>query len=177
MKTNPVKKAAAKVSRKTSAPGMDKKVFRLGNILVPVDFSDCSDKAVEYAVSFARQFGARILLLHVVQPYIPAPEMTNIDTDVLNSGAREGAEKELAKLAKSLDPALAVETELRFGNPHVEIVQAAKEDNADLIIIPTHGRSGLAHLFLGGTAERVVRHAGCPVLVVRENEHEFIAAE
>ena len=87
---------------------------------------------------------------------------------------REAAERELKVLCKSLPNDVSFEQVLRVGNAHLEIVKAAKELAADLIIVATHGRSGLAHVFLGSTAERVTRHAGCPVLVVRENEREFV---
>jgi nucleotide-binding universal stress UspA family protein len=69
---------------------------------------------------------------------------------------------------------LKVENVIRIGNPYREIVAAAKEMPADLIILSTHGHTGFSRMFMGSTAERVVRHASCPVLVVRENEHEFI---
>jgi universal stress protein A len=68
----------------------------------------------------------------------------------------------------------AAETLLRVGRPETEILNTAREIDCDLIILSTHGRTGLAHVFMGSTAEQIVRRAGCPVLVVREREHEFL---
>ncbi len=149
-------------------------VFQLKKILVPVDFSECASKALQYALPFARQFSATILVTHVIQPYIPIPEMTGVDVELIDAQMHEAAERELKVLCKSLPNDVSFEQVLRVGNAHLEIVKAAKELAADLIIVATHGRSGLAHVFLGSTAERVTRHAGCPVLVVRENEREFV---
>lgn len=151
-------------------------VFQLKRILVPVDFSECASKALEYALPFARQFGATLLVTHVIQPYIPIPEMTGVDVELIEAQMREAAERELKVVCKALPADVVSEQVLRIGHPQTEIVRAAKELNADLIIVSTHGRSGLAHVFLGSTAERVIRHAGCPVLVVRENEREFVKA-
>jgi nucleotide-binding universal stress UspA family protein len=144
--------------------------FQLKKILVPVDFSECSTKALQYAIPLAKQFDAELTLLHVVQPYPAVPEMYPVSAE---SG--RDADKELEVLQRTTCDAVASQTCLRVGTPHLEIVRAAKELGADLIVISTHGHTGLAHVFLGSTAERVVRHAGCPVLVVREREHEFVA--
>jgi len=149
-------------------------VFKLRRILVPVDFSGCSKKALQYAVPFAKQFEASLVLLYVVQPYIPVPEMTTVDTSMVEAGMRESGTKALARLKKSIGTEVPVETVLRVGTPHLEISKAVPELGIDIIILSTHGRTGLAHVFMGSVAERVVRHAPCPVLVVREREHEFI---
>jgi nucleotide-binding universal stress UspA family protein len=151
--------------------------FKVKRLLVPVDFSDCSNKALQYALPFARQFGASLTLLYVIQPYVPVPETMAVDWDLISTRMREGGQAELDKLRQTLDPDIKAETVLRIGSPEVEIVNAAKELNIDLIILSTHGRTGLGHVFLGSTTERVVRHAGCPVLVVREREHEFVEAD
>jgi nucleotide-binding universal stress UspA family protein len=150
-------------------------VFRLKRILVPVDFSDCSKKALKYAIPFARQFGASLVLLHVLQPYLPATEMSSVDVELVLHQTREACDEELKALQRTVGADVASEAVLRSGNPYTEIVQAEKEYGIDLIVLSTHGRTGLAHVLLGSTAERVVRHAHCPVLVVREHEHEFIA--
>jgi universal stress protein A len=148
--------------------------FKLKKILVPVDFSDCSNKALQYAIPFAKQFDAELILLHVVQPYVPVPEMPAIDIGLLQRQIRESGEKELETLQRTVADEIPSETALRAGTPYVKIINAAKELGIDLIILATHGRTGLAHVFLGSTAERVVRHAGCPVLVVRESERDFV---
>jgi len=151
--------------------------MKLRRILVPTDFSRKSAKALRYAVSLARQFDAAITLVHVVEPsYGP--------TDFGGSPASPPvSEKQRTSRAKSklgvlgrrlLGPCRIVETVIRNGLAFFEITEAAKALSADLIIIGTHGYSGLTRTIVGSTAEKVVRHAPCPVLVVRHHEHEFI---
>ncbi len=147
--------------------------FAIRRILVPVDFSDCSKKALQYAVAFARQFEAKVVLLNVTESFVPMPEMSGIDIGLMDSQLKELAVKQLTALEESLEDATKTEIATRTGRPHVEIVTAAKELDIDLIILSTHGRTGLAHVLMGSTAERVVQRADCPVLIVREREHEF----
>jgi len=160
--------------RKVKAGAFALPVFKLKRILVPLDFSNCSKKALQYAVPFARQFGATLSLLCVIQPYYPVSEMVPMDGEIFERRMRESSEAEMAALRKSLDPALKPSATIRHGTPHVEIVRAARDLKCDLIILSTHGRTGLSHVLMGSTAERVVRHATCPVLVWREHEHEFV---
>jgi nucleotide-binding universal stress UspA family protein len=87
----------------------------------------------------------------------------------------EHAAKRLAEWRRTLT-GLTVKANVRSGTPYYEIVRAAEETNTDLIVLSTHGRTGLAHVFIGSNAERVVRHAPCPVLVVRQREHDFLSA-
>ena len=160
----------------TATPGAPAgPVFKLKQILVPVDFSKCSEKALAYAIPFARQFGAELTLLYVLEPYLPVPEMAATDVEAMQLQARKGCQQALAKIHESVPAGLVSKAELRLGNAPYEIVQAAKAFGTDLIILSTHGRTGLRHVFLGSTAERVVRHACCPVLVERGEEHEFVA--
>ena len=149
-------------------------MFKLERVLVPVDFSECSKKALHYAIPFAKQFGAEIVLLYVVQPYIPVPEVTVADPDLFLDRMREGGEKDLAKLRDSIVDDVKVKTALRVGRPDFEIVRAADELNADVILLSTHGRTGLKRVFLGSVAEHVTRYAHCPVFIVREREHDFV---
>ena len=150
--------------------------FKLAKILVPIDFSDCSKKALQYAVPFAKQFGATITLMHVVHVnYVGGPELGALDFPFTEVELRKSGEKQLAELAATeVQTQTPAETIVRIGQEVVEIVGAAKELESDLIIISTHGRTGLQHVFLGSVAENVVRLAPCPVLVVREHEHEFV---
>lgn len=145
-------------------------IFKLKRILVPVDFSSCSEKALAYAVPLARQFDAVLTLLYVVRIYASAPEMGPVDTE-----DAEEAKRELDAWQMSRCKEVESNSMLRRGEPHTQIIDVARELGMDLIVISTHGRSGLARVLLGSTAERVVRHAGCPVLVVRELEREFVA--
>ena len=169
----PLAEAIHRFSAKESAAAH----VNLRRILVPIDFSRESAKAVRYAVSLARQFDASITLVHVVEPSYGPVDFGHAPV------ARPASEKERASRAKSklgvmghriLGPCRIVETVIRSGLAFFEITEAAKALRADLIIIGTHGYSGLTRAVMGGTAEKVVRHAPCPVLVVRRHEHEFI---
>src|SRR5204863_142651 len=113
-------------------------VLKLQKILVPVDFSDCSKKALQYAIPFAKQFGAELVLLHVVEPYPIVPEMGSYDFQTIYDGRQD-----LEAIQKAIDKAVSSSISLRKGTPHLEITDAAHEFGADLIIISTHGRKGL----------------------------------
>jgi nucleotide-binding universal stress UspA family protein len=154
--------------------GIRPEALALKRILVPVDFSECSRKALQYALAFGKQFGAGLVLIHVVQPYVPVPEMAALDTQLIIVRMREAAEGELAQWRRSIADDVTVKTQLRVGRPHHEIVNAADELEADLILMSTHGRTGLGRALLGSTAEHVTRYAHCPVLIVREHEREFV---
>ena len=150
--------------------------IKLTSILVPTDFSDASAKALLYAAAFARQFGAKITLLHVVEP-IATPDFDNsfplaLEDDALDAHCKRRLESIAAE--HGFEPASIDKILVRHGRAFHEIATAAKSLNMDLIIISTHGYTGLKHAFMGSTAERVVRHAKCPVLVVRPDEHEFL---
>jgi nucleotide-binding universal stress UspA family protein len=140
-----------------------------------VDFSACSRKALQYAVSFASQFSAEIMLLHVVQPPIYSEAVVVAVTAVFNETTiREAAAEELSEWRNKVASSATLKTNVRTGVPYHEIVRAAEETNTDLIVIGTEGRSGMSRMFIGSTAERVVRHAPCPVMVIREREHDFV---
>jgi nucleotide-binding universal stress UspA family protein len=150
----------------------------LHRILVPTDFSKHSENALTYAAAFAEKFGAELYLLHVVQDlalFIP-------DAITVAPPIAPPVEQFLAAAKAALDRAvkdgtlagLKVHPEVREGTPFYEIVRFAQETNIDLIVLGTHGHSGLAHVLLGSTAEKVVRKAPCPVLTVRHPEHEFV---
>jgi len=144
-------------------------------ILVPVDFSETSKQAFHYALRFAEQFGCKIVLLHVVEPEtVIAGAPTAIDVFAQPEEDTTAAEVELEALAASagLRPS-SVTSKVRTGHAPNEINKMAKDLDIDLIVIATHGYTSWWHLCIGSTAERVVRTAPCPVLVVREKEHEF----
>jgi nucleotide-binding universal stress UspA family protein len=152
--------------------------FELKRILVPVDFSAGSRKALRYAVAFARQFNARLSLLYVMPVnYFVGSEFGPVDFPLPEAELRRNSEKQLAALAaQDVAGAVAVETRVRQGQPVQEIVEHAREGEVSLIILSTHGRTGLRHVLMGSVAENVVRYAPCPVLVVRELEREFLGA-
>jgi nucleotide-binding universal stress UspA family protein len=140
----------------------------LKRILVPVDFSHCSKEALKFAAPFARQFGAGLTVLHVVAPFYPIdPYGVNLP-DYFGPDLMSQAEKLLDCLVReAVPPEVASQNLTRHGQPAHEIIQASRELGADLIIIPTHGHTGLKHVVFGSTAEYVVRHATCPVLTLR----------
>jgi universal stress protein A len=151
--------------------------FQLQKILVPIDFSDCSKKALQYAIAFAEFFDASITLLHVVQVSLPGTEFAAIDFHTLESQLVENSDAALEKLVREeIRDRVPTQAITRVGQPVREAVRAAQELGVDLIIISTHGHTGLKHVFLGSTTEHLVRYAPCPILTVREHEHEFIGA-
>ncbi len=152
-------------------------VFALKKILVPIDFSESSKKAAMYAVAMAKQFRARLAFVHVIVPFYAMDPYAILQECGLEDQLRQIAEDKLAALVRDEIPAgIASERLLCYGSPATEIVEAARKLNADLIIISTHGYTGLKHAMLGSTTENVVRHAPCPVLTVREKEHDFVSA-
>lgn len=140
-------------------------------VLVPIDFSDYSKSALKYAVNFAKSFNAEIILIYVVEPVIYPPDfsMGQIAMPSITTEWDDRAKDELQKLATSEITEIAnVKSIIKTGKPFVEIIETAKEENIDLIIIATHGHSGVEHILFGSTAEKVVRKAPCPVLTLRE---------
>src|SRR5687767_10951628 len=112
-------------------------LFKLNRILVPVDFSDCSKKALAYAVPFAKQFGAEIVITYVAQPYIPVAEMGAVDSTAILTQMQESGKIELEKLRLSITDDVKIKTLLRVGHPAQEIVNAAEELDVDLILLST----------------------------------------
>lgn len=149
--------------------------LRLKKILVPIDFSPASTNAFKYALRLAEEFAAELTLLYVLAP-APSRSFASIP------GAPAFSESDLAGREKNLRALIAstrngsvqcVRSTIRIGVPSHVIVEMAKDADTDLIVIATHGYTGWKHFCIGSTAERVVRAAPCPVLVVREKEHQF----
>jgi nucleotide-binding universal stress UspA family protein len=150
----------------------------LHRILVPTDFSKHSNNALTYAVAFAEKFGAELHLLHVVQDlalFIPdavtAMPPVALPVDQITLAAREALDRVIRE--QGLER-FTVRPEVREGTPFAEIIRCAREKDIDLIVMGTHGHTGLAHMLLGSVTEKVVRKAPCPVLTVRHPEHEFV---
>jgi nucleotide-binding universal stress UspA family protein len=136
------------------------------SILVPVDFSETSDAALHYAIEMGRVFGARLYLLHVpgetgehFEANFPIGQFTTV--------GRERLANELASEESAL---LRPEYAIRIGTPVDEIIRYAGARDIDMIVMGTHGRTGVAHLLMGSVAEQVVRRAPCPVLLVRHRK-------
>lgn len=149
----------------------------LKKILVPTDFSECSNAALKYGSELTAAFGATLHLLHVVQdPYtqpwaaeaFPAPL-----GDLLEQWEQQAAERMRQTLPENVRDTVSVVT--KIGSPFYEIVRYAQEEQIDLIVIGTHGRGPLGHMLLGSVAEKVVRKAPCPVMTVRHPQHDFIS--
>ncbi len=149
--------------------------MHIRSILLPTDFSECAECALPYATQMARAAGARIICLHVVEPMMPAvgyaPVAEPLPSVDVSEQLQQSAERELPRLAEREECAgLDVEELIVHGEAAAEIVRVAKDRNVDLIVISSHGRTGLGRMLFGSTAESVVRHAHCPVLVVKPKE-------
>lgn len=147
---------------------------RLKKILVPTDFSESSLKALQYALRFGREFGGEITLLHAVEA-MPGPSFPELPCDLgCEQDQRKYAEEQFREIKAAAGNRDAMTGTVRFGAAAYEILREAAESDVDLIVMGTHGHTGWKHFVLGSTAECVVRSAPCPVLVVREKEHDFI---
>jgi nucleotide-binding universal stress UspA family protein len=142
--------------------------MKIQHILVPVDFSQGTQAAIDYAREMAGRFSARLTLFHVLEPVFPPVSEVAFTFEEQARQMQEEAGKQLLKLAGAMAPGVQVDTAQETGVPWDCIVTHAQEQGIDLIIMATHGRSGLKHLWLGSVAERVVQHAPCAVLVARE---------
>jgi len=151
------------ISRKRAAQGI------IRTILVPVDFSDCSLAGLTYAVRFAKEMGARIIVLHVTDlgPVMMTTGSGEFHLPTYTQAARRRCADEMQAFLDRVDfDGIPVDTSAVAGYCPAAIHEAAAQQGADFIIISTHGRTGLRHALLGSIAEGTVRRAGCPVLVV-----------
>jgi universal stress protein A len=147
-------------------------LIEIRTILAPTDLSPHSLTAVRYACALAERFGATLHLLHVlcdVLPVGPDPMLAPVLPPEYYTESETESKQALERL---LNPAWgrpsAVETSVKWGSPVESVVETAKAIGADMIVIATHGRTGLRHLFLGSVAEQIVREAPCPVLSIRD---------
>ena len=165
-----------KTSQTATSLKSGSKGFRIQNILVPIDFSEMSIGAIATAKQLARRFGATVHLANIHESSYPAG-FFELATPVAFApltyleDTREAAEKRLKDLAEQHGISGTCEAEV--GGPAFDgICRIARQTGADLIVTPTHGRSGMKHLLLGSTAERLIQHSPCPVLVTRERKKE-----
>ncbi len=154
-------------------------MIKLNTILVPSDFSECSDAAVLYGLELARRFDARVHLLHVIQDPATQPWAAEGLAIPLFAAVEQWQKEAKERLEASVPKADAgrVTAVATVAVPHPEILRYAAAHEIDLIVMGTHGRSGVSHMLLGSIAERVVRRAPCPVLTVRHPEREFVQPE
>ena len=148
---------------------------RFARVLCPTDFSEFSAAAVDYAAALAASYGSRLRLVHVLTPFpVVAPVAdAPIDSRVWETQETLGRDGLAAEVRRVRTPGVEIDTELRAGGPVQEILTAADEWSADLIVIGTHGRGGFERLVLGSVAEKVLRKASCAVMAV---PHDAVAA-
>jgi universal stress protein A len=136
-------------------------------ILCPTDFSEESYRAAEYALRFAKQADGTLLLAHII--HVPSGELYQPDGHVLNFDEAKRRSTDLLQelRTKRLQSYPKCELLVDIGDPHEVLLRIAQQRKVDLIVISTHGRSGLEHLLIGSVAEKIIRHAPCPLFVVR----------
>jgi universal stress protein A len=139
------------------------------HILAPTDFSDYSKQALSDALELAQTFGAKLSLLHVVEPSPYLGEFTppTMGADLLSDLERQASAALAQLLPDAQEAKVEVTRAVAIGSPSQTIVETAEAEHVDLIVMATHGRTGLSHLLIGSVAERVVRTAPCPVLTIR----------
>lgn len=151
--------------------------MQIRSILVPTDFSQCGNYALSYGASLARTFGASMLCVHVIEPMVPTVGYSGMTEPLpmadISDQLEDSAERELPKIAEWEECAgLEVEELIVHGEAAAEIVRVARDRKVDLIVVSSHGRTGLGRILFGSTAEAIVRHASCPVLVVKPSQDE-----
>ena len=159
---------------------MVKRVVGFGKILVPIDFSDCSMKGLDYAKAMAKQFGSKLVLLNSValQYFVTSDEYTRYDLPLLMQQAEKASRDQMRDLIAQTDwEGIEVESSLQIGHAGQQICARALEHRADVIVTSTHGATGFKHILVGSTAEYVMRHASCPVLVVPSHERPRLTSE
>ena len=152
---------------------MNENKIEFGKILFPTDFSESAENASNYAISMAEKFGSKVFAVHVVEPFTYTSDL-GIDMgnqfQVMEATAKRFLEEAVTSIReKNID----VEGILLTGEPFVEIIKFAKQEQVNLIIMATHGRSGIEHILLGSTAEKVVRKSPCPVLTIKRPGQTF----
>jgi universal stress protein A len=177
MKAQSVASKRARIPVSVAEKTDGQRPIAIKKILVPTDFSPASRKSFCYALRFAKGLGSKITLLHVVEP-ATSFNMAGLPPEPVGVVEKEFADAETG-LHELVDEAEAAgvsdaKSMLRAGVATHEIVEAAKDLDVDLIVIATHGYTGWKYFAIGSTAERVARAAPCPVLVVREKEHDFL---
>lgn len=153
-------------------------MLRIQTILHPTDFSDTSDQALQLAHALARDHKAKLILVTVAAPppppaMPPLPDLPYI-SETVSTEFLESARRQLAPLASRITD-VPVETQVLTGLPGVAIVSAARDWNADLIVMGSHGRTGIGRLLMGSIAEHVLRHATCPVLTIRPGTSQHLS--
>jgi universal stress protein A len=150
-------------------------MFDIKNILLPTDFSNLSLSAANFAIALSKQYNAEIDLMHVIEKTPPLMYIHSINPQIESflSYIEEDAKAGLEKIAERLKKEGAnIRTVLRRGLSYQEIVDYAEGNRIDIIVIATHGRTGILHTLLGSVAEKVIRYSKIPVLVITPTEKE-----
>lgn len=144
-------------------------------ILFPTDFSESAENAQEYAISLAQKYESKIYVIHVVEPFTYTVDF-GIDYGTQYKEIEASAKKFLKEVVASVKNSnIDVEGVVLSGEPFVEIIKYAKQEQVNLIVMATHGRTGIIeHMLLGSVAEKVVRKSSCPVLTVKKTGQTFI---
>jgi nucleotide-binding universal stress UspA family protein len=160
-------------NRKANRNGWAQRALTFEKILVPIDFSNCSMKGLSYAKALARQFRSKLILLNSValQYWVTNDEYARYDLPLLTKQSEKIAREQMRDLVQNLErEGLEVISSVEIGHAGQEICAKAERNRIDVIVTSTHGTTGLKHILLGSTAEYVVRHASCPVVVVPSHE-------
>lgn len=144
--------------------------LEIKKVLIPTDFSEISDQVIEIALFMVKKFEAHLVFLHVMERIDHPRDMTALFDDGYEQLEARGLITLNKLIVMAKQQGIEAQSELKEGVPYIEIVKLAKQMEADLIILGTHGRGGLSHMFMGSQAERVVRMAPCPVTTIRVKE-------
>ncbi len=148
--------------------------MKIDKILCPVDFSEPSEQALKYATFLAWSHHSRLCLLHVIEhSHAFDQHMMSYTPPEIQVRLEDEVESQLSSLVLRVEECTSVETDVREGKAFVEIVKKAQDDNIDLIVMGSHGRTGLEHILIGSVAEKVTGKVTCPVLVVKTKDTEL----
>jgi len=171
-KAAPKRRTARKPARRRAKGRKSRQQAGLGirSILVPIDFSVHSKNALKYAIPIAAKFRASLHLVYVVEPTIYPADLgfgQVVLPGVEDELREKGAEELETLIRKEIGKRVKASCTVRTGNPHQEILREADERSVDMIVVATHGHSGVEHMLFGSTADRIVRNARCPVMTIR----------
>lgn len=164
------KRIRATIEKTATIQDQPSSSLALRRILVPIDFSVHSKNALRYAIPLAEQFGAALTLIYVIEPTIYPADLGfgQVVMPGIEEELRSKSEDELKHLIETeIGERVSAKSVVRMGKPHQEILNEAKDEHADLIILATHGHTGVEQILFGSTAMRVVRLAECPVMTIR----------
>jgi nucleotide-binding universal stress UspA family protein len=150
-------------------------MISIQGVMVPVDFSKESILAAKFGASLAEEYKTKLYVLHVMEPVHPSLRGYIVDFEQFQQRMIAQAKEDLENvIPKAVKDRIPVEFILEIGHPSYVIVEKAKELGVDVLVIATHGRTGLSHVLLGSVAEKVIRHAPCPVFVIRNPKDKYV---